>query len=124
MILFLLFTSNMQGQDVSLYQQFNGRYDFTFLGNTMNSEENTFQPTPTILTTSSATLNLQSDDVVEKAFLYWAGCGTGDFDVKLNGVDIVAERTFSNVLQTQNPIAIGCKRKVIFCICHSGYYLC
>lgn len=91
----------MQGQDVSLYQQFNGRYDFTFLGNTMNSEENTFQPSPTILTTSSATLNLQPDDVVEKAFLYWAGCGTGDFDVKLNGVDIVAERTFSNVLQTQ-----------------------
>ena len=91
----------MQGQDVSLYQQFNGRYDFTFLGNTMNPEENTFQPSPTILTTSSATLNLQPDDVVEKAFLYWAGCGTGDFDVKLNGVDIVAERTFSNVLQTQ-----------------------
>ena len=91
----------MQGQDVSLYQQFNGRYDFTFLGNTMNPEENTFQPSPTILTTSSATLNLQPDDVVEKAFLYWAGCGIGDFNVKLNGVDIVAERTFSNVLQTQ-----------------------
>ncbi len=91
----------MQGQDVSLYQQFNGRYDFTFLGNTMNPVENTFQVTPAIFTTSSATLTLQPNDVVEKAFLYWAGCGTGDFNVKLNGVDITAQRTFSNVLQTQ-----------------------
>jgi gliding motility-associated-like protein len=91
----------MQGQNVSLYEQFNGRYDFTFLGNTMNPQENTYQPTPTIFTTSAATLILQPGDVVEKAFLYWAGCGTGDFDVKLNGVDISAQRTFSNVLQTQ-----------------------
>lgn len=85
----------MNGQDVSLYQQFNGRYDFTFLGNTLNPQENTYQPTPTILTTSSASLNLQAGDVVEKAFLYWAGCGLGDFYVKLNGVDITPERTFS-----------------------------
>lgn len=85
----------MNGQDVSLYQQFNGRYDFTFLGNTLNPQENTYQPTPTILTTSSASLNLQAGDVVEKAFLYWAGCGLGDFNVKLNGVDITPDRTFS-----------------------------
>lgn len=91
----------MQGQNVSLYEQFNGRYDFTFLGNTMNPLENTYQPSPSIFTTSSATLNLQPGDVVEKAYLYWAGCGTGDFDVKLNGIDISAQRTFSNVLQTQ-----------------------
>ena len=84
-----------------MYEQFNGRYDFTFLGNTMNPQENTFQPTPTIFTTSSATLNLQPNDVVEKAYLYWAGCGTGDFDVTLNGINISAQRTFSNVLQTQ-----------------------
>jgi len=91
----------MQGQNVSLYEQFNGRYDFTFLGNTMNPQENTYQLTPTIFTTSDASLTLQPGDVVEKAFLYWAGCGIGDFDVKLNGVDISAQRTFSNVLQTQ-----------------------
>lgn len=91
----------MRGQNVSLYEQFNGRYDFTFLGNTMNPQENTYQPTPIIFTTSSASLTLQPGDVVEKAFLYWAGCGTGDFNVKLNGLDITAQRTFSNVLQTQ-----------------------
>jgi len=67
----------------------------------MNPQENTYQLTPTIFTTSDASLTLQPGDVVEKAFLYWAGCGIGDFDVKLNGVDISAQRTFSNVLQTQ-----------------------
>lgn len=101
LILSLLFAINIQGQNVSLYEQFNGRYDFTFLGNTMNPQENTYQFTPTIFTTSDASLTLQPGDVVEKAFLYWAGCGTGDFDVKLNGVDISAQRTFNNVLQTQ-----------------------
>lgn len=29
-------------QDIELYQQFNGRYDFTFIGNTMNTEANGF----------------------------------------------------------------------------------
>lgn len=102
LILSLLFSIKMQGQDVSLYQQFNGRYDFTFLGNTMNPVENTYQASPpTIYTSTSADLNLNSSDVVEKAYLYWAGCGTGDFNVKLNNVDITAERTFSNVLETQ-----------------------
>src|SRR5690606_4838279 len=31
------------------------------------------------------------------AMLYWSGSATGDFDVKLNGFDISAERTFSHV---------------------------
>jgi gliding motility-associated-like protein len=84
------------GQDVSLYQQFNGRYDFVFLGNTMNPIENSFQTTVEINTTSSATLNLAPSDVIEKAYLYWAGCGTGDFDVVLNGQPLTAERTFSH----------------------------
>jgi gliding motility-associated-like protein len=84
------------GQDVSLYQQFNGRYDFVFLGNTMNPIENSFQTAVEINTTSSATLNLAPSDVIEKAYLYWAGCGTGDFDVVLNGQPLTAERTFSH----------------------------
>lgn len=92
----------MHGQDVSLYQQFNGRYDFTFVGNTLNPVENTYQTAPpTILTSSSATLSLNTGDVIEKAYLYWAGCGTGDFDVKLNNIDVTAQRTFSNTFQTQ-----------------------
>lgn len=85
-------------QNIGLYSQFNGRYDFTFVGNTLNPVENSFQANPTVLTTSSATLTLNSNDSIESAYLYWAGCGTGDFNVKLNGSDITATRTFSNTL--------------------------
>ena len=83
------------GQDVSLYHQFNGRFDFTFIGNTLNPQENSFQDFPAVYTSSSATLSLGSGDEIEKAYLYWAGCGTGDFDVKLNDVAITSDLNFS-----------------------------
>ena len=91
----LLFSSTIFGQDISLFQQFNGRYDFVFIGNTLNPIENSFQSTAEVLTTSSADLTLNPNDVIEKAYLYWAGCGTGDFDVKLNGQTVSPDRTFS-----------------------------
>ncbi len=84
------------GQQLTFYEQFNGRYDFTLIGNTMNTGENNFQPSLEFLTVSSAELNLSSNDTVFKAYLYWAGSGTGDFSVKLNGTDFAAERTFSH----------------------------
>ena len=91
----LLFSCSIFGQDISLFQQFNGRYDFVFVGNTLNPIENSFQNIPAVYTTSSANLNLNSGDIIEKAYLYWAGCGTGDFDVKLNGQTVTPDRTFS-----------------------------
>ena len=106
LLLFFLFLFQLSfSQDISLYNQFNGRYDFTFVGNTLNPIENSFQTFPAVLTTSDASLILNSGDIIESAYLYWAGCGTGDFDVKLNGTDITATRTFSNALvqgQTYN----------------------
>lgn len=57
----------------------------------------------TINTSSSAPLNLNSADIIEKAYLYWAGSGSGDFDVKLNAVDIIAQRTF-NVTQNTSGL--------------------
>ena len=106
LLLFFLFLFQLSfSQDISLYNQFNGRYDFTFVGNTLNPIENSFQTFPAVLTTSDASLTLNSGDIIESAYLYWAGCGTGDFDVKLNGTDITATRTFSNALvqgQTYN----------------------
>lgn len=82
--------------DITLYEQFNGRYDFTFVGNTLNPAENNLEPVGVcaINTSSSATLNLQPSETVIAAYLYWAGSGTGDFNVKLNDTDIVAERIF------------------------------
>lgn len=89
------------GQDVSLFKQYNGRYDFVFIGNTLNTIENNNidglpSPPCTILTNSSSLLNLNQNNSIENAYLYWAGSGTGDFEVKLNNQTISASRTFSN----------------------------
>ena len=84
------FAFSVWGQEVSLYQQFNGRYDFTFIGNTLNTEENRGILSPCIINTSAtATLAMQPDDAIEKAFLYWAGSGPGDFEVEFNGISIL-----------------------------------
>ncbi|QAA80256.1 T9SS type B sorting domain-containing protein [Aequorivita sp. H23M31] len=82
-------------QDITLYQQFNGNYDYTAFGNTLNITENGANSPCTILTSSSAALNLEPNQEVVAAFLYWAGSGPGDFDVTFNQVPISAERTFN-----------------------------
>lgn len=96
-------------QDVALYTQFSGHYDFVFIGNTLNSVENNSipgQPSPpcAILNSSSAALNLGSGNTIQSAYLYWAGSGTGDFNVKLNAQEVTAQRTFSLF----NPRGLAC----------------
>lgn len=98
-LVFMMSNSSF-GQDISLYKQFNGRYDFLFVGNTLNKIENGTGGPCEINTSSSATLKLNPGDVVEKAYLYWAGSGNGDFNVTLNNQTIIAERTFSVLLST------------------------
>lgn len=97
-LLFCIFT--VQAQDVSLYRQFNGRYDFTFVGNTLNPSENNLSNPCTIFTTSSAQLNLNAADEVEAAYLYWAGSGTGIHTIKLNGQEVTAQRQFPLIALT------------------------
>lgn len=92
----LFFFQNIKAQDITLFQQYNGQYDFTFIGNTLQPQENTFQTSPQILDASAATLNLAPTQQLVNAYLYWAGSGTGDFEVKLNDEVILAERTFSH----------------------------
>lgn len=84
------------GQDIALFTQINGRYDFTFVGNTMNTAENNPTNFYVTNTSSSATLNLGPSDTVIRAYLYWAGSGDGDFEVDLNGTIITPDRTFSH----------------------------
>jgi gliding motility-associated-like protein len=86
----------MSAQDINLYEQWNGRYDFTFFGNTMNTVENNSTTGLVTVTSSSANLALNPNDIIEKAYLYWAGCGDGDFEVNLNTTTISAERTFAH----------------------------
>src|SRR5690554_5993224 len=80
---------------VTEFMQFNGRYDFTAFGNTLNTAENGSAAPCTILTESSADFNLDPNQTLVSAHLYWSGSGTGVFDVKLNGIDISADRTFN-----------------------------
>ncbi len=96
-LIFLMFIvlQTAFSQDVALYDQANGKYDFIFIGNTLNVQENGANDPCLVNTTSTANLNLGAGDTIFKAYLYWAGSGTGDFDVKLNGTDLTATRTFS-----------------------------
>ncbi len=66
----------------------------------MNTEENGLLGACTILTSSSANLNLSSDQNIVAAYLYWAGSGDGDFNITLNDIEVTAERTFSDALDT------------------------
>ena len=92
---FLFTSSFIFSQNISLYKQLNGRNNFVFIGNTLNPIENTFQTEPSIFTSSSANLTLNPNDKIVKAYLYWAGSGTGDFNVCLNGVSHTPDRIFS-----------------------------
>lgn len=83
-------------QDVEQLAIFSGNYDYTAIGNTMNTVENGAGGPCTILTESSATLTLESDQTVIAAYLYWAGSGTGDLNVLLNGNPLTAERVFAD----------------------------
>lgn len=104
--IFLITFSTYSQVDIALYEQFNGRYDFTFVGNTLNPAENNLEPVGVcaINTSSSADMNLLPGQTVVAAYLYWAGSGTGDFNIKLNGNDIVAERIFPLTATTLDGI--------------------
>lgn len=81
-------------EEFSLLEQFNGRYDFTFIGNTMNYAENGVGVPCIIQTSTSAQLNLSTENQIERAYLYWSGSGTGDFNIKLNDIDIEPDRDY------------------------------
>lgn len=85
----------MLAQEIDLFQQFSGRYDYLAFGNTLNIEENSGASPCDILTESSAEFTLQPDQTIIAAYLYWAGSGLGDFDVTLNGTPIASQRDFS-----------------------------
>ncbi|MCD2260859.1 T9SS type B sorting domain-containing protein [Psychroserpens luteolus] len=95
-IVAFVFTIPSFAQDIELFQQFNGRYDYTAIGNTLNPFENNLDDSFCFpLESSSATLNLSSSATVVAAYLYWAGSGTGDTNVTLNGLSIDAADTYT-----------------------------
>lgn len=99
LILFVVlfaFTKPSFAQDIELFQQFNGRYDYTAIGNTLNPFENNLDSSFCFpLESSSADLNLSSTTTIIAAYLYWAGSGTGDTTVNINGLSVEADDTYN-----------------------------
>ena len=91
---FIFFASKSYSQPITLYHQHNGRYNYKAIGNTLNTSENGAFTSCNILTGSSASLNIDSNQTVIAAYLYWAGSGDGDFDINLNDTAITPDRTF------------------------------
>ncbi|RFN59627.1 T9SS type B sorting domain-containing protein [Marixanthomonas ophiurae] len=82
-------------QQIKLYQQFNGSFDFSAFGNTLNKTENGVGAPCDILTSSTANFSLQQGQNLRAAYLYWAGSGPSDLEVKFNDIDVSAQRTFN-----------------------------
>src|SRR5690606_36856830 len=74
----IFFTTSVGAQDVNLFQQYIGRYNFTIFGNTLNLTENGLNTQCAISTSSSASLEISAENTIIGAYLYWAGSGTGD----------------------------------------------
>ena len=91
----ILLCNLLPAQNISLFNQLNGHLDYTAIGNTLNTSENNSTVNCVINTASSASLNLSSSQTIEAAYLYWAGSGSGDFNVTLNTTEITPSRTFA-----------------------------
>ena len=91
-ILFIWFPITLCSQNIELFEQFNGRYDYTAIGNTLNPfENNLVQSFCETLPSSQATLTLENPENIIAAYLYWAGSGDGDTNIILNSISIDAE---------------------------------
>ncbi|MBQ0768981.1 MAG: gliding motility-associated C-terminal domain-containing protein, partial [Bizionia sp.] len=95
LIVLLCINNEMFSQDISLFQQFNGRYDYTAIGNTLNAAENNLvQDFCETLPSSQANLSLDTDCTIIAAYLYWAGSGTGDLEVSFNDSLVTADNIY------------------------------
>ena len=94
-VCFFLIPTILFAQEITLFQQFNGQFDYLSFGNTLNIGENGSTTDCIILSESSADFELLAGQQVVAAYLYWAGSGNGDFEVSLNGIPVVSERDFN-----------------------------
>ena len=83
----------------TLYQQFNGPYDYTIIGNTHNPSDAWGSPSPpfsSMLTSSSANLNLTTNQTIVAAYLTWTGISNGlNTTLTVNGSTFIPD--FVNV---------------------------
>ncbi|WP_151892458.1 CARDB domain-containing protein, partial [Patiriisocius marinistellae] len=106
LILLFCFSGTLlsQVEPITLFQQFNGRLDFTGVGNTLNASAN--PGSCDLLSESSAELLLQPTETIVSAHLYWSSPWVnaigGDFNVMLNGSAVSATRDFHLIAGTGN----------------------
>ena len=101
--LFFLYSGVFFAQEITSFQQYNGRYDYTAIGNTLNPAENNLDGSfCQLLSSSSADLNLDPANEIIAAYLFWAGSGMGDETITLNNQDFTSEQTF-NVFYNESP---------------------
>jgi gliding motility-associated-like protein len=90
----------------TLYQQFNGSFDYTIIGKSHNISDNgNFNALQcTMLTNSSATLNLATNQTIEGAYIIWSGVSNGNgTTITLNGNNLIPDNV--NVINI-NPSTI------------------
>jgi gliding motility-associated-like protein len=86
-----------QGNSVplTLYQQFNGPFDYTIIGKSHNTSDNIVlvpQSTCVMQTNSSASLSLAANQTIAGAYLVWSGIGNGSgTTLNLNGNTIIPD---------------------------------
>ena len=97
---FVIMVTKNFAQSIALYEQHNGRFDYTAIGNTLNLIENGAFSECSILQGSEAELHMPSGQSIMAAYLYWAGSGAGDFEVILNETAVTASRSFSHTLDS------------------------
>lgn len=95
-ILSIVLSTNLYSQQIDLFQQFNGRYNYLAIGNTLNQFENNIDRSfCEILPESSADLILPNSTTIVAAYLYWSGSGTGDDSISINNTDFVTDEIYT-----------------------------
>lgn len=101
--------SNAQKDPIKLFKQFNGRYSYTAVGNTLNKYENNEEEAKKnhckTLDSSASRLIMDANSKIIAAYLYWAGSGLGDKNVTLKTLAADSTATDSikvNAFKTYN----------------------
>jgi gliding motility-associated-like protein len=92
----------------TLYQQFNGPYDYTIIGKSHRNDDNAIAIGPcSFITSSSATLSLAPNQSIVGAYLIWAGVSNGQgTTIAFNGVNLQPD--ILNVVNICPPCSSPC----------------
>ncbi len=91
----------------TLYQQFNGPYDYVIIGNSHNPVDSyLYPPAGSMLINSSASLNLSPSQNIVAAYLIWSGISDGiGINLNLNGTNFTPDFiNYANITPSGIPV--------------------